>query len=151
MSTLRSITVSSVRVHNWYSDAMCTRRNGSQLTREGFLAHVSQPQVLAWGDIKMGFIFGEMRKGIFCPSHFAPKSKRAGVALIKSLISSEHEVLFAVPDDLGIMLRKMSGIYHLNSIQFPVCFRNTVCIKSIYTNCGLVLDRAHKLHKRYSK
>lgn len=146
---LRQLTIRSAKVYSWYKSAMASRRPGSELPYDNFCYHTSS--VMAWGDIKQGFIFGEIRKGVFCPSHFAPRTKKSGVRLIKSLMASDYLVAFAVTEDLAVMFRRMENSFNFSNMEFHTVFRNTPCKKVVFTNCGLLADRIQKLIRRISR
>lgn len=123
--------------HKWYTAAM-TRRRSYTLEKGRFIAHVTGEDVVCFGNLKDGLLFGFEREGAFVVSHYAPRTQRGGVRLIKRA-QKELSLAFFIPDDLGVMLEKM-GFYTLAQ-TFPTVFGEEVMVKKLWTNCGLVLDR----------
>jgi hypothetical protein len=101
------ITLLSLLLSSWsnYRDAMSRRRPESVLSkyrwvRHGlFNAHVYESS--------HGIIFyNEYDNGIKIPSHFAPRSLRSGVLMMKELLESGEWILL-IPEDLMVMARKV--------------------------------------------
>lgn len=121
------------RVWSWYSKAM-ERRGRVALSFRAFFSHFnggSFSQTFRFGNGKDGFLLGVEEKGLFVPTHFAPRTLRGGYRLFEELRSVPS--LLAVTDDLSLTLKKMPGWYKL-PVRFSSSFRGEDVSKTIMIN-----------------
>lgn len=124
-------------VYDWYQKAM-RRRDRQPLERSRFFNHFFGEELFdpnyMFGDKKRGYILGMIRRGVFIPTHFAPKGLRGGYMLMKELGSSENvPAVMAITDDLAETLKKMPE-WHDTEMTFPMYFRDEVQQKHLFYN-----------------
>lgn len=87
-----------------YKNAMERRRPGSVLSLDRFVNHLlNNSYIFQYND---SYILGQFYRGLFVPSHFAPKNIREGYEALKELKQYDN-VAFAVTKDLEPMLKKL--------------------------------------------
>lgn len=125
-------------VYQWYSNAMCKRRPGSQLSYENFVSHFvynfNEYDMFIFGNYKLGFILGHKANGYYVPSHFAPRTMRGGIKLLE--LFAKQNVILAITEDLSKTLEKMS-CYHFTDIIIPSYFRGNLTFKYIWVSCPI--------------
>lgn len=124
---------SAVSYYKKYARAMHRRRDYT-LEIHSFVQLCTNE---GWGDHRCyfykdsmvhGFFKEYMNKTYFCISHFCPSSLREGVEMIKYLLKYDN-VVFAVTDDLSVMLEKI-GYQYITSI--PQEFDGELTMKEVY-------------------
>ena len=91
-------------LYKYYSTAMGRRR--TPIEEEAFLNYMTQESVITFWH-KDSAILGQMRGGIFCPSHFCPKTDRQGVEMLLAMKADTQVCVFAVTEDLVGMLSRL--------------------------------------------
>ncbi|MFA6476004.1 MAG: hypothetical protein WCV68_01160 [Candidatus Paceibacterota bacterium] len=124
-------------IFGWYEKAI-TRRGREALGSSSFFYHFftegSTERNFMFGNNRDGYLLGPVRHGVFIPSHFAPRSLRGGVALMKGLGESETiPAVLAIPDDLAETLSKMP-VWRKTGLSFPTLFRGQIQNKQIVYN-----------------
>lgn len=117
-------------IYKWYESSM-RRRNREPLPQTNFQRHFFKDGSLVptcmYGDQNYGYLLGLRKRGIFIPTHFAPKTLKGGYNLFKELASSrEVPVVTAVTEDLAQTLKKNEGLAHIKSKPFSVSERQFV-------------------------
>lgn len=124
-------------VYDWYQKAI-RRRDREPLDSYRFKFHFfregSTDRNFMFGDKKRGYILGMIRRGVFVPTHFAPKSLRGGYMLMKELGASENTpAVMAITEDLAETLKKMPE-WHDTEMNFPMYFRGEIHQKYLFYN-----------------
>ena len=111
-----------------YAKAMSRNKPDSVLYITNFFYYANQPNVYYF-EYKGNFVIGQINKGLFTPTHFAPDSLRGGVELIKELKKYDN-VVFAVTEDLSKMLIK-AGFKTIPFSKHLVDFRGKDVMKTL--------------------
>ena len=96
-------------INSWsfYRDAMSRKRPESVLSKYRWVRHGLFNAHVYESPNGHGVVFyNEYQNGIKIPSHFAPRSLRSGVMMMKELLESGEWILL-IPEDLMIMARKV--------------------------------------------
>jgi hypothetical protein len=124
-------------IFDWYEKAI-TRRGREALGSDSFMYHFftegSTERNFIFGNNRDGYLLGPVRHGVFIPSHFAPRSLRGGVALMKDLGESETiPAVLAITDDLAETIARMP-VWRNSGLNFPTLFRGQIQNKQIVYN-----------------
>jgi hypothetical protein len=124
-------------IYEWYSKAI-RRRDRLPLDEPGFLHHFfdtySREKKYMYGNNQDGYLLGVTKRGVFVPTHFAPRTLRGGYNLIHNLGASQSiPCVMAITDDLVETIEKMPS-WSNAGISFPSWFRNQVQNKQIVYN-----------------
>lgn len=134
-------------IHKWYDLAMSKRRPDSSLNYDSFVSHFNwglyQNTCFIFGNYKLGFILGNIRDGFYIPSHFAPRTMKSGVKLLKKF--SEENVVMFITDDLSKTISKMKE-YHNTGVTINCFFRNELVTKYIWSSCPLASFGIKKIY-----
>jgi len=125
-------------IYEWYSKAMSRKEGRWVLEKERFINHFfnggSLDDTYMFGDSNRGYLLGFSKRGVFMPTHFAPKSIRKGYDLIKELGSSkEIPVVMAITEDLVETIKDIPGWKSVDS-SILVNFWNNQYEKQIVYN-----------------
>ncbi|MFH1405278.1 MAG: hypothetical protein ABIH21_04250 [Patescibacteria group bacterium] len=125
-------------LYDWYAKAMRRREDREPLSKAAFIDHFfgdyDRPEKMCmFGDDDTGYLLGEIRFHVFIPSHFAPKTMKGGLRLMKSLGDSEIPSVLFVTDDLADMLKKIPE-WKVENIQIPAIFRGQYVKKTVAHN-----------------
>lgn len=122
-------------IYAWYRDAM-VRRDREPLDEDSFFNvffEFPDGSVSIFGTQDQGYLIGNMRAGVFMPSHFAPKTLRKGYELLKDLGKSNLQTLLFITDDLATTIEKMPE-WRIEPYKIPSVFRGEFVQKSIAHN-----------------
>ena len=86
-----------------------------------------------YGSFETGFLLGVVKKGIFIPTHNAPKGPFGGISLFKKLAKAEIPVVIAITKDLLDLIGNIPG-WTLYPDTFPSYFRGEYVEKYIVYN-----------------
>ena len=98
-------------------------------------------------ELNGSYLIGNKAKSeskVFIGSHFAPKSLRGGINLLKTIKETNLIVLLAVTDGLADMLERLGYVYILDVPQF---FDGELVMKHVYCSS----ERAWTLFNKISK
>ncbi len=123
-------------IYAWYESAM--RRGGkAPLGEDSFKYHFfeggSTTKTYMYGSFDTGFLLGVVKKGIFIPTHNAPKGPFGGISLLKKLAKAEIPVLMAITKDLVDLVKNIPG-WTVYPETFPSYFRGEYVEKYIVHN-----------------
>lgn len=100
------------------------------------------------------YMIGVIKNGVFLCVYMAPKSRLSMYVLIKDLLEYDN-VVFAVTDDLGVMLQKLNVPKYKDNVTAR--FRGRDCEKEIYGSTyeaaekgALLVGLAGKMHSMKS-
>ena len=111
-----------------YKNAMERNRPDSALSLDRFANYLNSGTLLLFENNE-SYIIGKYSNGFFKPSHFAPKSIREGIEIIKELIKYDN-IVFTVTDDLKDMLDKL-GAYSNDNLVISMIFRDMLVKKHV--------------------
>lgn len=125
-------------VYSWYEKAM-RRRDREPLEEERFVQHFFEHndsyEYFAYGDSERGYLLGVLKHGVFIPTHFAPKSLRGGVELVKDLGESQDiPSVMAITPDLKDTITKIPTWRNHKLGHFVSMFRDEQVPKEIVYN-----------------
>lgn len=124
-------------IYEWYEKAI-TRRDREPLEEDRFLYHFfengSFDRPYLYGDaIKKGYLLGFVKKGVFIPTHFAPKGLKGGYKIFEELGKGEIPTLLMITEDLAKSLSRIKG-WVFEDIEIPAYFRGEDIKKKIAHN-----------------
>jgi hypothetical protein len=122
-----------------YAKSMAKRRPDSILDVDRFLNYLKNDDVYAFILESEGGIIGQLKYGVFKPSHFCPNGSSSGVKILKKL-KEYNNIVFFVTDDLISMLQKL-GYHTSNDTNLDMEFRGEVVKKHIATSSLLLLSK----------
>lgn len=131
--------VSREEIYSWYSLAM-QRRDREPLEIKSFFDYIFDKddygQIFSYGDKEKGYLFGSNKFGVFFPTHFAPKTLRAGYDLFAALGDSDNlPAMLAITEDLSETLKKMPNWHKLEIDKDIISFfRGKSVKKEIFYN-----------------
>ena len=125
-------------IYEWYAKAMVRREDRKPLSKESFIGHFfeggSAEPCYMYGDTDRGFLLGVMDEGVFVGTHFAPKTIRRGVELMRDLGNNgEVPALLAITEDLAKTLKKMPE-WKVEDFEIPASFMGQEVKKKIAHN-----------------
>jgi len=124
------------QLYDNYTSAM-VRRDREPLEHDNFMNHFfaeHQFERVIFGDNERGHVLGEYRRGVFIPSHFAPKTLRGGYELMRDLgESTTIPTVLGISEDLEKTIRKMPA-WKNTGYSYAVMFKGESMKKSIVHN-----------------
>jgi hypothetical protein len=131
-------------IWNQYANAMAKRRPDSVLPIERFEYYIMN--YAGMFKYKDSYIFGRKINDFFIPSHFAPKSMKEGVEMLKDLKKYDN-IIFVVTEDLASMLKKLGYKQLPHTVKKN--FNNVLTDKKILISSFKHIQRLVKLMLTY--